>query len=277
MPSQTIPFDYHSHHYRCGHAAGEIYEYIDAALARGMVQFGISDHGPAWFREGDHPLPTIQMARSQMPFYAAEARRFQVEYAGKIRVLVGIEADYTGERDEALASLLTEEPFDYALGSVHYVHQISVFSQSRWTTENPEETYAEYYRLVSRAARSGLFDILSHLTVVEAYGPPLSDDLATRLYTPVAEAVAESGCIVEVNTSGYRKMGGDEPFPNRRMLRLLIAAGVPLTFGSDCHKPDEVGYGRERVSELLHELGVDVGSPRPITVQRAPLLAFATR
>ena len=78
-----------------------------------------------------------------------------------------------------------------------------------------------------------MFDILSHLSVVEAYGPPIGDRAAARLYPEVTAAVAASGCVVEVNTSGYRKMGGDDPFPNRRLLRLLIDAGVPLTFGAD--------------------------------------------
>lgn len=277
VDSTPISFDYHSHHVRCGHAVGQISDYIDAAVACGINEFGVSDHGPAYFQPGDHAFPGTQMARSEVPYYVREALEQKARYAGRIEVKVGVEADFIEGQEAELADILKSHPFDYVLGSVHYVRQINIFKKARWETEDAAETYAEYYRVVQLAAASGLFDILSHLTAVESYGPALPNDLAERLYPPVAEAVADSGCAVEINTSGYRKMGEDEPFPNRRMLRYLIAAGVPLTFGSDCHKPEEVGYGRERVLRLLNELGVRTGSPKRITVKRGEILAFPTK
>ena len=274
---EPIAFDYHSHHIRCGHAVGQMSDYIDAAIACGMIEFGVSDHGPAYFRPGDHPLPGTQMARSELPHYVSDALALKQQYEGRIAVKLGVEADFIEGQEAELAEILQTHPFDYVLGSVHYALGASIFSRTRWETESAADVYTEYYRLIQRAAVSGLFDILSHLTAVEAYGPPLPDDLAEQLYPPVAQVIVESGCLVEINTSGYRKMGGDDPFPNRRMLRHLISAGVPLTFGSDCHKPEEVGFGRERVLALLNEMGVRTDSPQSFTVHRGPLQAFATR
>jgi histidinol-phosphatase (PHP family) len=277
VDSPPIFFDYHSHHLRCGHAAGQISDYIDSAIACGMREFGVSDHGPAYFQPGDHAFPGTQMARSEVPHYVREAFEQKAKYAGRIDVKVGLEADFIEGQESELTDILQSYSFDYVLGSVHYVRRINIFKRTRWDTERAEDTYADYYRVVQLAAASGLFDILSHLTAVESYGPPVSDDLAKRLYPPVAEAAAASGCIVEVNTSGYRKMEGDEPFPNRRMLRYLIAAGVPLTFGSDCHKPEEVGFGHDRVLRLLKELGVRTDEPQQVTVRRGSLLAYPTK
>ncbi len=146
--------------------------------------------------------------------------------------------------------------------------------------EDAEATYAAYYALIAQMAASGLFDVLSHLTAIEAYGPLLSDDLSNRLYPPVVEAVKESGCIVEINTSGWRKMGPDRgPFPNRRMVGMLVQAGVPITFGSDAHRPDEVGYARAQAAHLLADAadwnGSGVTCLQPLAVRRGPLLAFA--
>jgi histidinol-phosphatase (PHP family) len=257
-----ITTDFHSHHDRCGHAQGKMRDYIESARTQGGTHFGVSDHAPAYWLWGDHPQSWIQMAISEMPRYVAEARDLQTEYQDKIAVSVGIEADYIEGREDDLARLLNSQSFDYVLGSVHHCGAdqngglVSIFHRARWESEQPEKTFTDFYRLVIKAAESGLFDILSHLTAVESYSPPLSDALMARLYPPVADAVAKSGCIVEINTSGYRKMGGDEPFPNRTMLRLLIERGVPLTFSSDCHKPAEVFYARDRVEALLTELGV---------------------
>jgi histidinol-phosphatase (PHP family) len=250
--------------------------YVDAAIEQGMTHFGVSDHGPAYWLWGDHAKPGTQMAVSELPHYVTEARQLQSAYSEQIHLSVGVEADFIEGRERELERLLTDNPFDYVLGSVHYcgAELVSIFQRSRWDGERAEETYADYYRLVTLAAQSGLFDILSHLTAVEAYAPPESRPLACSFYPAVADAVAQSGCVVEVNTSGYRKMGGDEPFPNRTMLRLLRERGVPLTFSSDCHHPDEVGFGRDRVRALLHELGIDTSNPQPVTVRRNKILAF---
>ena len=270
-----LSFDYHSHHWRCGHAVGEMADYLRAAYERGLTHFGVSDHGPAYWLEGDHALPGTQMALSEYPAYLREAYETRSRFANRIHLSVGVEADWIDGRGGDLARLLETEPLDYALGSVHYSLGRSIFSRERWATDAAEPIYRDYYRQVADAARSQLFDILSHLTAVEAYGPPIGE-LADELYPPVADAVAQSGCAVEVNTSGYRKMPeGDEPFPNRTMLRLLLARRVPLTFGSDCHKPEEVAFGSERVAALLTELWVDLAAgPQPVTIRRAPLLAY---
>lgn len=275
-PKSAIPFDYHSHNSRCGHAIGNISDYIDAAISLGMQEFGVSDHGPAYFKEGDHAQPGTQMALSEFPLYCSEMRSLQQEYADRITVRAGVEADYIEGMEPLLESLLSQQPLDYVLGSVHYAGGSSIFRRDRWKTDSPDDVYTEYYRLVRAAAGTGFFDILSHLTAVEAYGPPISETLADQLYAETAEAVAAAGCVVEINASGYRKMGGNEPFPNRKMLRQLIKRGVPLTYGSDCHKPEEVGNNNGEVKSLLQELGVSLDSPHLITVHRSPILAYAT-
>ncbi|MHA1915887.1 MAG: PHP domain-containing protein [Promethearchaeota archaeon] len=38
--------DYHSHHRRCGHALGEIEDYIKVAVDKNLKEIGISDHFP---------------------------------------------------------------------------------------------------------------------------------------------------------------------------------------------------------------------------------------
>lgn len=248
-------------------------DYIEAARVRGLKDFGVSDHGPAYFLPSDHALPGTQMAVSEFPNYVAEAKELQAEYAGSdITVKVGVEADFLEDQVDNLSRLLGTHPLDYSLGSVHYVNGSSVFNTARWQREDPEAVYTEYYRVARLAAGCGLFDILSHLTVIELFGPPLPEEWASRLYGPVADAIAEGGCAVEINTSGYRKSGGDEPFPNRRMLRDLIARGVPLTFGSDCHRPDQVSYGANRVAALLAELGVETALPQPFRTRRGQTL-----
>ena len=269
-----ITFDYHSHNERCGHAVGTLEDYVQQAINLGLTHFGMSDHGPAYWLEGDHAQPGIQMAVSELPNYVAEAAMLKERYADQIALVVGIEADFIEGHEEKLAGWLAAHPFDYVLGSVHYCLGRSVFDQRRWREQDPETVFRDYYRQVVCAARSGLFDILSHLTVIESYSPPIPEALAAELYPKVAAAIAQAGCVVEVNTSGYRKHPDlDMPFPNAALLRELIARGVPLTFGSDCHTPQEIHFAREKVQMLLRTLGV---SPevQPNRVKRGQIQTF---
>ena len=55
-------------------------------------------------------------------------------------------------------------------------------------------------------------------------------------------AIAAAGLALEVNTDGRRWPGADEE-SSRRLLRRARELGVPLTLGSDAHKPGEVGAG----------------------------------
>ena len=36
--------DYHSHNRRCGHATGEIEDYVKVAIEKNLKEIGISDH-----------------------------------------------------------------------------------------------------------------------------------------------------------------------------------------------------------------------------------------
>jgi histidinol-phosphatase (PHP family) len=257
----VITFDYHTHHYRCGHAQGTIEDYVQAAIQLDLQEIGISDHAPLYWLEGDQPIPGSAMARSHLASYVEEVLSLRKKYAGRIRVLLGLEADYFEGWEDVYREALAPYPFDYVIGSVHYVHGLHIYDTRRWREcEEPEGHFAEYFRLVRQSARSGLFDILGHTTGLLAYGPAPSSELLEREFAQTAAVVAEAGVAVEINASGIRK-GGPEPFPAGALLREYVAAGVPLTYGSDSHLPSEVGHAREFAAGLLS--GAKRWSPSP--------------
>jgi len=247
----VILADHHTHHVRCGHAAGSIEEYIQAALALGLEEIGITDHAPLYWMEGDHPWPGSAMARSELPHYVEEVLLLKRRYAGRIRVLLGLESDYAPGFEDFYRDLRAAYPWDYWIGSVHQLLGSHIYQAERWNRgADPAEVYTGYFRLVRKSARSGLFDVLGHITGIMALSPRPTPELLEREFEQTVRAIAETGVAVEVNTSGLRK-GLLEPFPAGPLLRRLRDAGVPLTYGSDSHLPSEVGHGRELAAELL--------------------------
>lgn len=251
-----ITVDYHTHNARCGHAQGQIEDYIKAALNRGLTEIGISDHSPLYYLDGNDPQPQSAMAKDELDGYVEEVLRLKAQYAGRIAVQLGLEADYVEGMEPFYAEILAKYPFDYVIGSVHMCLGAHVYDHRRWhNNPDPMAVFAEYYRLLEKSARSGLYDILGHSTAIIAYAPrPLPAEIEP-LQDAALAAVRETGVCLEVNTSGYRKMR-TEPFPSGRMIHRAQELGIPLTFSSDAHNPGEVAHSREQVETLFIASGV---------------------
>jgi histidinol-phosphatase (PHP family) len=44
-------------------------------------------------------------------------------------------------------------------------------------------------------------------------------------------------------------------YPSRTIVEMACRAGIPLTFGSDAHKPQEVGMDFDRAIQLARDAG----------------------
>ena len=248
--------DYHVHTARCGHAGGSAREYVESGLARGLSELAFTDHLPLYFLPGDDPDPTIAMTRDELAGYVEEVLALKAEFAGRIDVLLGIEADYAEGHEEELAHLLAAAPWDVVLGSVHWVSGDWIDapgSGARHEAEGSAALWQEYYRLVGKAAGTGLFDVMTHLDLPKKYGhrrPPESGGAEAL----AVAAVTAAGVAVEVSSAGLRKTVKEE-YPAPALLSSLVAAGVPVVTSSDAHAPAEVGWGREAVVAAARAAG----------------------
>jgi histidinol-phosphatase (PHP family) len=249
-------FDLHTHHDRCGHAIGGLREYIEAALAAGLHTIGLSDHSPFFADIADHPLPGVAMAKSQFADYHAEACRLRQEYASRIKVLVGVESDFDPATAALSAAAYRAKPFDYVIGSVHVLDGIDLFRRDRWLgLDHRELRYARerYCDLVSRSARSGLFDVLGHVDVIKAVCPEIAE-IATPAVDRMLRAIADADVVIEINTSGRTKDCGGW-YPSADILEEAAHIGIKVTYGSDAHEPGRVGEEHEQVRDQLRALG----------------------
>lgn len=83
--------NYHTHHYRCKHAKGQIEEYIEHALYKGMDEIGFSCHLPY----SDNRISEDRMNYSQLKEYFTDIQR--EKNLNKISVLTGLECEYFPE------------------------------------------------------------------------------------------------------------------------------------------------------------------------------------
>jgi len=235
--------------------AENVERYRAAAEAAGIAELGVSEHVHRFRQALDvwrHPF-WIESAQDDLDAYC------EFLSAGPLRA--GIEADYLAGLEDEVGALLAGRPFDYVVGSVHFIGDQAVDHDGYdvWDMEgeDAESIWTRYFDHLARAARSGLFDILAHPDLVKVWGrdrPPPEGDLR-RFYEPAVEAIAESGVAVEVSTAGLRKPVG-EIYPARGFAELCVEAGAPFALSSDAHLPEHLGYGYDEAVEFMRSLGI---------------------
>ncbi|WP_078555066.1 histidinol-phosphatase [Bacillus alkalicellulosilyticus] len=251
-----VTFDLHTHHERCGHAEGKIEDYIKAAIEKEMNVIGIADHSPYFAREEDHAFPRITMAKSDFPNYVSEVLQLKEKYRHKIHVLLGVECDYFPGQMSKYQKGLSKYPFDYIIGSVHFVDDISIFKKGRWdglTQKEKQKTKENYYHLIAQSAKSGMFQILGHIDAMKGYYPEFSA-IETPVIDETLQIIAEHKIAIEINTSGKTKDSGGW-YPSDDILERALFHDVYVTFGSDAHVPERVGDEFEAVKQRLKEIG----------------------
>ena len=232
-----MPADYHTHTPLCRHAEGEPEAYIDAAIAAGLTEYGISDHAPML----PEPFDDWRMFERELPEYFSWIQRATAQAAGRIPVRAGLECDWLPGCEGWIQDLAGRHEWDYLIGSVHYLGGWDFDNPKwlgRWAESDVEQVWAEYWKSYAAMAESGCFDILGHPDLVKKFAFRPDGDL-DRFYEPVIDAIATSGAVIELNTAGWHKPCA-EAYPAPRFLELARSAGVGLVVSSDAHSPAEV-------------------------------------
>jgi histidinol-phosphatase (PHP family) len=248
--------DYHTHHARCGHAVGELEDYIRSAIAKGMTQIGLSDHMPLLHVNPASYYPEMAMPLDELPRYVEECLKLKEKYKDQIAVRVGLEGDFIEGYEERIADIVRAYPWDYVIGSVHFLGtwDVTDFRQvHQWEGRDPLEVYERYYDAVRKAAATGFYDYLGHIDAIKRFGYRPKADV-TPLEDSALEAVAKHGLAIELNAAGIHAPC-KEMYPSPRMLRRARELGIPITYGSDAHHPDKVGQQSAKAEALLREAG----------------------
>ena len=105
--------NYHTHHYLCKHAEGNVSDYIKEAIKCGFDEIGISDHGPI----NADAFPRMNFEEFEC-IYLKELENSICENAGKIKIYKGLEIEYIENDLEYYKDLLSK--LDYLILGCHY-------------------------------------------------------------------------------------------------------------------------------------------------------------
>jgi histidinol-phosphatase (PHP family) len=227
------------------------------------------------------------MKEERLQEYLDTVRDARRRWEGKLRIYLGLEADFipglTGPADREYRKL----GLDYLIGSVHFIippkgppFEIDgpwepIERAIREGFGGDGEALAQaYWDNVAAMIAAGGFDILGHMDLIKknnrAPKPVLETAPASpplnRIFDPqnpdylrrggeIVRAVAKAGLVVELNTGGINRGRIDETYPSPAFLRIFRENAVPVLIAADAHRPEDLDGHYDTARETLLAAG----------------------
>jgi histidinol-phosphatase (PHP family) len=245
--------DYHMHlredGQRVSHTVETVERWVEAATGHGVAELGFTEHVYYFLETRSLWTVPYHVEHCHVPIEPYVEALLEAKRRG-LPVKLGVEVDYVPGREEETRELLAPYPWDFVLGSIHYLDGLGIDTEpSLIGAVGPGKAYRRYFDMLAQGARSGLFDSLAHPDLVKFFGVLIDWDHEAF----VAEL---DGVCLEVSTAGLRKPHG-RIYPEPELLAAAGLAGVPVTLASDAHVAQDVGRDFGRALALLRETGYE--------------------
>lgn len=227
------PADMHLHTTFSCDASATMEMHVENALSQGLTHVCFTDHFDANPSDEGYGYYRPQA-------YFDEVDRLQAQYGDRIRILKGLEFAEP-HRHPAEFETLSRLPYDFILGSVHWLGDFFVLQRDRIAQFEPESLEQLYYREAEAMTAYGGFDAVAHLDYLRRGTG--RDAWPQDVIRSVFSNMVKNNLALEINTQHVRRNLASA-FPTVALTSLFAeAGGTRMTFGSDGHHPADVGSG----------------------------------
>lgn len=247
----------HTHSTYCD-GKNTLRELAEEAVKKGFCTLGFSSHS---FTEFDQSYCMKNESE-----YIRECAGLKEEYKDRLDILRGLELDYYSDAPKY--------PYDYLIGSVHYIYcrgEFFTVDESPQILEEAAKKYfggdimaicEKYYDTVADVVRKTDCDIIGHFDLITKFCEvkPGLIDLESQSYRKAVsralDMLIDSGRIFELNTGAIAKGYRTLPYPSPEIVRRLADSGAKFTISSDCHKKEQLDFWFEDAKKYLVANGV---------------------
>ena len=243
-------FDFHMHSRVSfdGHDSG--LDLALAAKAKGLKEICFTDHL-------DYD-PLGKMGKLDFDTESYNAEYDHLEVPG-LTIRRGMEFGMDRKNVAQFKKDLQRRPFDFVLGSIHFVDDLDVYYEEYWSEKSIFQAERRYLEATLECVELHEdIDVLAHLTYIaktrcHPAPRPVPFDAHRELIDEILRTVARKGKGLEMNTSGVNRCGDFLPSADyfRRFKEL---GGEIVTVGSDAHTADRVGEHTYRACDILKDI-----------------------
>lgn len=256
--------NYHTHTTYCdGNSTPD--EIVREAVSLGMKELGFSGHSYTSIDE------SYCMSKEGTKKYFDEITELKEQYAGKIRILLGLERDYFADPDEY--------SWDLVIGSCHYIEKsgeiFPVDESQEILLDACDRLYGgdiyslieDYYSEVGMVFEKTGCDIIGHFDLITKFneGGKIFDEEDPRYIAAWMAALdrifsdaEKSGRkpLFEINTGAMSRGYRTSPYPSGAILSELSKRGAAVILSSDSHDKSTLLYGFSDAAEAAMKAGL---------------------
>ena len=239
-----MDYNFHAHTPLCRHATGTEREYIEAAIAAGVKDWGFSEHIPFIFpngRENSYRVPLVEVKD-----YINAVNELKVEHKDKINIHLGFEMEYYPEYFEEMVENARHWGAEYLILGQHSVGTEPDFFFWSTTPTNNTEYLKDYVSRVVEAIKSGVITYVAHPDMFNFVG---DDDIYNEEMVKILKAAEKYNVPLEINFLGIRD---NRNYPTEKFWRLAADYDISVVFGFDAHDVD----GAQDLASLPHALEI---------------------
>lgn len=268
--------NWHSHTFRCKHAAGDVADYCAEAAKAGIKVLGISDHMPT--RDGR--WDRVRMDYASMPSYIEAIEKARREYP-RLTLFKGLECEWCPEfgRGYYEDELKGKFGLDFIGAAPHSFKMdwgdekwLNSFARGDWIDQ--KNWLVGYAKCVIDTVGTGLFNYLAHPDLIGCFCTKWTAE-AEAASRAIVQAARDAHMPIEINTSGFRKPWVDDEdgtrraqYPWKPFWQIAAEEGATAIIGTDAHSPELIGATVDKALDLVRDTGVKVIVPQSVAEMR---------
>lgn len=241
--------DYHMHTSFSPDSQFDMEDEIRCAIKKGIREICFTDHV-------DHNI----QAHQDCPLreYRLKYEECRSKYQDRIVLKWGAEFGVQTHTVSLFQKDFDDYDFDFILLSCHQIQDLEFWNQQFQKGKSQKEINEAYYQEIYQCMQLYKdYSVLGHLDAIKRDDPygEYDDDQVEEILMAILKKTIADGKGIEVNTSCFRYHLFDLT-PSKKILQMYHdLGGRILTFGSDTHKEEHVGFKIEEVKEIVREIG----------------------
>ena len=239
----NIDYTFHSHTYRCGHAEGDIEDYVSLAIKNHYHIFGVSDHV---FLPGVNE-PRIRGDYSFSKEYIDAFNTSKNKHKDEIEMHLGFECEYADVFLDYYRSLLVENKVEYLILGQHngFDNNKQFVKYVKNHKEDTDEDFNRYAFDLIKGIKSGLFMYVAHPDLMFVSAKEVTPELKI-LTKEIIETAIKYDIPLEVNIHGFIRQQKREKYhvigyPAGYFWDEVSKSKAKVVYGGDFHELNEVG------------------------------------
>lgn len=248
--SNIIFVDYHTHTTFSCDARHTVDAMCRRAIEIGLDEIAFTEH--ADFEHLDSCRGYLDPAK-----YFQAVTEARERYGDHLTIRAGVEIGEPHRYPDQTAELLDAFPFDFVLGSLHWVDGYPGFSSKFFEGRPADDAWRSYFEELIRLCEAGDFDVLAHPDLPKRHATAFDPEPYADLIRTALRHLINRDLGIEINGSGLR-YPIQEALPGERVVQWFRElGGEVLTIGTDAHETSHLGRGFDRAMHTARQAGFD--------------------